>query len=209
MATPQSAIDSIQPRSAVLSADFALLWNASVSYQEAVTAIHGALGLAVGEIRTTAAVLHRAGVISPLPVHDDGAQLSEEDVLRFSLCWNRSVTIKQAAQAIGLPLDATARRARLLRDLGILLTPLKDFNFAQPGLVSESKLEDLSVDKVNDLLNGELIVRNALLRQSSLRRKAAALTASTLRMKQAQQRTDEQETFVSLAESFLRELGVF
>jgi hypothetical protein len=188
--------------------EFARIWNACSDYNEALVAIHAALGLSLQEIRLTAKTLYKTGDISPLPVTDGSDRLTEEDVLRFAVVWNRSSSLGMVAKALGLPLASVSSRARLLRDLGVLLQPLTDFNFA-PAALPRTEVWDVSPTEVNDLLNGELIVRNGLLRQAPLRQKTAAMVGSVARMKSNTERSVEQETFLSLAESFLRELGVF
>lgn len=190
------------------TSEFARIWNASSDYSEAVVALHSSLGLSFQEIRLTAKVLYRTGDIRPLAVKDGGTALSEEDVFRFAVLWNQSLTLTAVARALALPLDTVASRARLLRELGVMLQPLSDFNFSHAALPRQ-EVWNTSVEQVNELLNGELIIRNALLRQSPLRQKAAAMVGSIVRLKTNNERSAEQETFLSLAESFLRELGVF
>ena len=213
MSTPTSVTDfaregSSAPTAAGAANEFAALWNACSSYQEALSVLNSSLGLSVGEIRLAAKVLYQTGAISPLPVKDGTHDLTDEDVLRFSLIWNKSHTLARVANVLGLPLDITAKRAQLLRGIGVMLQPLTDFNFSQ-GTVLRPEVWAMPVDDVNDILNGEIIVRSALLKQAPLRAKVAAMVACTGRLKAEGARTPEQEVFVSLAESFLRELGVF
>lgn len=212
MATPMSVSDLELAAYSTLEHpprnEFAEIWNACSSFQEAVTAVHTALGSTRQEIVLTAKILYRAGIINPLPVKDGSTYLSEEDVLRFALIWNNAPTLTRVAAALTLPLDVVTQRAILLRELGVVLQPLKDFTFGQPPL-SRPEVWDVSVDRINDLLNGEIVVRSALLKQGPLRAKTAGMVASMLRLKAGAERTAEQETFISLAESFLRELGVF
>lgn len=212
MSTPTSdTVDELvgySPLPHTATSEFARIWNASSDYTEAVTALHSSLGLSFQEIRITAKVLYRTGEIRPLAVKDGGVALSEEDVFRFATVWNQSITSTAVARALSLPLDTVHSRARLLRELGVMLQPLTDFNFTHAA-IPRQEIWNGTIDQVNDLLNGELIIRNALLRQASLRQKTAAMVGSLVRLKANTERSAEQETFVSLAESFLRELGVF
>lgn len=212
MSTQTSDFDFSGEGSSTLAAgretDFVRTWNACSSYQEALSVLHSDMGLSVREIRLAAKVLYRTGAISPLPVKDGSVDLTEDDVLRFSLVWNKAETSVRVAHVLCLPLDIVTQRARTLRDAGVMLQPLKDFDFGM-GNINRPEVWDVSVDRVNDLLNGEIVVRSALLKQDSLRKKAAGMVTSIVRLKAGGERTTEQEVFISLAESFLRELGVF
>lgn len=186
---------------------FARTWNSSTHVLEAIEAIKTLSGATEDNIRAAIRTLQRAGVVHSLPVRQGPDDLSLEDVFNFCLTWNRASSAASAVRQTGLTAAVAFERANILRRLGVSLDNKPDWTF-DTLKVTRTNLWDGDVEKVNEALNEELLVRNGLLRRKEVARKVGTLVRQLIQLKKDTAATDLHESFVAVAESVLRDLGV-
>ena len=183
-------------------------WNNSSHALEALESIKVLTGLPEESIRSTIRTLQKSGIVRSLPVRQGADDLTLEEVYMFCLTWNRAALASDAIKQLSLSPPVAYERANLLRRLGVSLDNKPDFAF-DTLKVTRTNVWDGDVDKINEALNEELLVRNGLLRRKEVLKKVGVLVRTLIKLRNDKTPSlDDHESFVAVAESVLRDLGV-
>lgn len=183
-------------------------WNNSSHALEALETIKVLTGLPEESVRSTIRTLQKSGVVRSLPVRQGADDLTLEEVYMFCLTWNRAALASDAVKQLSLSPPVAYERANLLRRLGVSLDNKPDFTF-DTLKVTRTNVWDGDVDKINEALNEELLVRNGLLRRKEVLKKVGVLVRTLIKLRNdTTPSLDDHESFVAVAESVLRDLGV-
>ena len=192
---------------------FSRVWKSAGDAQTATKQLSQLYKLPAERVLQLADALVQAGDIEPLPVFQEGTELSAEAIYEFCVTWTRHMRAADVAQALGLPIKIVLDRYSLLTDLGMNLRPKPDMGRAPKRPVGGS----VGLSKINEALSVEILVREALLKEKQLKRNlGAALTLlSQARTLQAQLDTSVQQeldaklhSIVALLREVFTELGL-
>lgn len=194
---------------------FIRVWNSCTDVEQAFHQLCGLYRSAtLEEIREHSQLLHQAGYLVVLPVVQDGEEISDAAMFEFCTLWHRCATFAEFCEAIRLSETTAGKRYWLLTTLGIRLLPKDDLP-APPtpaeGAPSIQRQRRMSARKVNEILDGELLVRTAVLNRHRIRNKVQAAFALLQQTNKETLNADldsKLQGVIALLQDVFRDLGV-
>lgn len=192
---------------------FARIWNEADDAVSAARALCTLYKAPPELVHQCAELLLAAGLVRPLPIKQDGSELTEAAVFEFCLLWERSTTFQQVHHALRLPKSVVLDRYRALTALGIVLNRKPDMVAEEDGVRAAVRgAWTGDVGRINAALDGELLIRTALLKQKKIKDKLAAalilLGQAKLRLEVEKAVDNNLRGALSLVEDVFRDMGV-